>query len=140
MTPTLSLNDPPKLDGKCDAVEEGGGEADDDGRGEEGAAAAGVQEGHRQNCPFFPNSQFVFSLRVQDHFKGLAKTVPIRKSTIFSFTQSGNNIVKDNLNTAPFPRSSIFGLLTGLVQNYSSNLLLRPQIPNLWFQSKSISG
>ena len=33
--PTLGLNDPPELDGKGDAVEEGGGEADDDGSGEE---------------------------------------------------------------------------------------------------------
>ena len=46
VTPTLCLDDPPELDGEGDAVEEGGGEADDDGRGEEGAAAAGVQEGH----------------------------------------------------------------------------------------------
>ena len=82
-TPTLGLNDPPELDSKGDAVEEGGGEADDDGRGEQGAAAAGVQERHRQNCPFFPKSQFVVSPRVQDHFKGLAKTVQIRKFTIF---------------------------------------------------------
>ena len=50
MRPTLSLNDPPELDGKGDAVEEGGGEADDDGCGEQGAAAAGVQESHPQNC------------------------------------------------------------------------------------------
>ena len=48
VTPTLGLDDPPELDGEGDAVEEGGGEADDDGRGEEGAAAAGVQEGHHQ--------------------------------------------------------------------------------------------
>ena len=62
MRPTLSLNDPPELDGKCDAVEEGGGEADDDGRGEERAAAAGVQEGHPQIC-FFTNPQTFVSLR-----------------------------------------------------------------------------
>ena len=70
VTPTLGLDDPPELDGEGDAVEEGGGEADDDGRGEEGAAAAGVQEGHHQttpqNCPlksseapkFWVHSQF----------------------------------------------------------------------------------
>ena len=69
VTPTLCLDDPPELDGKGNAVEEGGGEADDDGRGEQGAAAAGVQEGHRQRTPQnsqnFPKPQILMSLTVQ---------------------------------------------------------------------------
>merc|ERR1719239_302844 len=73
------------------AVEEGGGEADDDGRGEEGAAAAGVQEGHRQNCPNsqIHNSLFHSQFKIIFHIiKGLLKFVSIPKYTILCFTHS----------------------------------------------------
>merc|ERR1719239_1031853 len=93
------------------AVEEGGGEADDDGRGQEGAAAAGVQEGHHQNCPNsqIHNSLFHSQFKIIFHIiKGLLKFVSIPKYTILCFTHSpGTLSSKASSKLSQFPNPKL---------------------------------